>query len=181
MINLTSNDLDLVVPTYQPIADALFIQGHLWSVYRIWNYYLMKSTLSKSSGVKGSFFLYSFIAVQQHFNMGIWHSRSTSRNSKSTFYGLKTTIYMHKRQKLIHRNFRYLESFDSSKFLTRRNFRLLDWKFDVIMRLEARKKFFEKYNQFDFNVYKLRVWKDIKNIKKGLNGLEFIFRVKGII
>ena len=49
------------------------------------------------------------------------------------------------------------------------------------MRLVARKKFFEKYNQFDFNVYKLRVWKDIKNIKKSLKGLEFIFRVKGII
>ena len=159
----------------------------------------MKSTLAKSSGVKGSFFLYSFIAVQQHFNVGIWHSRSTSRNSKSTFYGLKITIYYNTwtlLYRLIHRNFWHLKSFDSSKFSIPRNFRILEIfesskfltyrnfrlrKFDVIMRLVARKKFFEKYNQFDFNVYKLRVWKDVKNIKKGLKGLEFIFRVKGII
>ena len=101
-IFLTSNDLDLLVSTYEPVS-ALFNQGHLWSVctgfesvyekcswfIKLTHNYLMKSALSKSSRVKGSFFLNSFVAIQQHFNVSIWHSRSTSRYSKSTFYGLQ--------------------------------------------------------------------------------------------
>ena len=125
IINLTSNDLDLLVSTYEPVS-ALFNQGHLWSVctgfvsvyekcswfIKMTHNYLMESALSESSGVKGSFFLNSFVAIQQHFNVSIWHSRSTSRYSKSTFNGLQYNQWQ-----LINdsKKNRFPESFDCSK------------------------------------------------------------------
>jgi len=127
IINLTSNDLDLLVSTYEPVS-ALFNQGHLWSVctgfesvhekcswfIKMTHNYLMESALSQSSGVKGSFFLNSFVAIQQHFNVSIWHSRSTSRYSKSTFNGLQYNQLRLINDSKIKKN-RFPESFDYSK------------------------------------------------------------------
>ena len=127
IINLTSNDLDLLVSTYEPVS-ALFNQGHLWSVctgfesvhekcpwfIKMTHNYLMESALSQSSRVKGSFFLNSFVAIQQHFNVSIWHSRSTSRYSKSTFNGLQYNQLRLINDSKIKKK-RFPESFDYSK------------------------------------------------------------------
>ena len=51
--------------------------------------YLMKGAFSESAGIQGALLLNHLVAVEQHFDMCVRHSASTSRDSESAFFGLK--------------------------------------------------------------------------------------------